>query len=157
MVEIGIAQKDDLEEIVRDLWYNLAKEREDDHKYNELAEDGLIENSITHKKELVNRSDSEIYAAKEDGEIVGYISFKVADRPPIFKIKKNISVSELFVKESHRGKSIGKDLMSKAEEFAESNDCEVMSLSVDLPNEGAFGFYQHLGFEQFRRKLAKDL
>jgi ribosomal protein S18 acetylase RimI-like enzyme len=157
MVVIEPAQEDEVEEIVKDLWHNLAKKRENDHKYNKLAEDGLIENSVNHKKEVVKKEDSEIYTAKEKDEIVGYISFKISDRPPIFKIKRKLSVSELFVKKSHRGKSIGEKLMEKAEKYAENNGCEFVSLSVDLPNEEAYGFYQHLGFEQYRRKLAKDL
>lgn len=157
MVKIEPAQEDEVEEIVKDLWHNLAKEREGDHKYNELAEDEVIENSISHKKEVVNKEDSEIYTAKENEEIIGYISFKISDRPPIFKIKKELSVSELFVKKSHRGKSIGKKLMEKAEKYAENNGCDFVSLSSDLPNEEAYGFYQHLEFKQYRRKLAKDL
>jgi ribosomal protein S18 acetylase RimI-like enzyme len=157
MVEIEPAQEDEVEEIVKELWYNLAREREGDHKYNELAEDGLIENSVSHKRGVVNREDSEIYTAKDEDEIVGYISFSISERPPVFKIKKKLSVSELFVKESHRGKSIGKKLIEKAQKYAEDNGCKFMSLSVDLPNEEAYGFYQHLGFERYRRKLAKDL
>lgn len=156
-LQIEKCKENEVKDLVENLWIDLARERENDHKYNELAEKGLIENSIEYKQKIVNEGDSGIYVAKKNGDLVGYILISVSERPPVFKIREKLSVRELFVKEGFRGEGIGKKLIKKAEDYAEKRDISFISLSVDLPNEDAYGFYRSLGFEQYRRKLAKDI
>lgn len=156
-LKIRRCSEDEIRDVVEKLWIDLAQERENDHRYNELAAEGVIQSAVEHKQGLVNEDDSAIYLAKKDGELVGYILFSVSDRPPVFKIQQKVSVRELFVKKSYRGEGIGKKLVKRSEKYAEERDISFVSLSVDIPNKEAYGFYKSLDFEQYRRKLAKNL
>ena len=89
----------------------------------------------------------ELYVAKLDGQIVGYVSLKIRnyDRPGLVK-RKVMLVDEICVEESVRGHGIGKAMMEDVHALAKAFRCTDLQLGVYPQNDDAVGFYQKCGF-----------
>jgi ribosomal protein S18 acetylase RimI-like enzyme len=62
-------------------------------------------------------------------------------------------VDELYIRESYRGKGIGKKVFGLIEEYLQSQKMRSLSLVVDFWNEPAEALYTKLGFCREKRHL----
>jgi ribosomal protein S18 acetylase RimI-like enzyme len=62
-------------------------------------------------------------------------------------------VDELYIREEHRGKGIGKKVFALIEEYLQSQKMRSLSLVVDFWNEPAEALYLKLGFRRKKRHL----
>ena len=62
-----------------------------------------------------------------------------------FKGKKVIYIDDLFIREKHRGHSLGKVLINNLETIARNADCCKMEWKCLVWNKPAQGFYEALG------------
>ena len=96
-------------------------------------------------KERMERSESVIFIALEDGAAVGFTQIY-----PLFsstRMKRLWLLNDLFVAPEHRGKGISKLLLERAKELArESGACEVM-LETAKTNDIGNQLYPSAGFE----------
>jgi ribosomal protein S18 acetylase RimI-like enzyme len=51
--------------------------------------------------------------AQVDGNIVGYLLGSIQPRPPVFKVKKEAMITDIFVAQNKRRKGIGTKLVSE--------------------------------------------
>ena len=94
-----------------------------------LARVGITPDSVT----AMLSGDGRAWVAEEDGKIV---AFSMADA-------SDATVFAMFVHPGHEGKGLGRALMTEAEQWLFSQDCdEIWLLTAGL----ATGFYQHLGW-----------
>ncbi len=157
-MEIVEAQKQDVEQLVDELWFPLAEEMEQKSQFNSLGDRPDIRAAaIEHKREKVEDSDSQVFIAWEDGEAAGYIMTGLEERPPIFEISTKCSVNEIFVKKEFRRQGVATMLMDAVEEFGRERGCKFIQLEVDIQNESAQEFYERYGFEVQRKKMVKQL
>ena len=94
---------------------------------------------------VVNASGTHLFAAIDDGHIVGCASLCVFDSPT----GRKASVEDVVVLSSYRGKHIGKDLMEHVISYA----CrELKNVDLHLTSRptrvAANALYQSLGFEK---------
>ena len=89
--------------------------------------------------------NEEIYIAKEDKEIVGYIIFNIKEKEN--PIRKQLNIDAICVDEKHRGKGIGTKLLEVVKEIAKSKGCTDLYLTVNQENENAIKVYEKLGFK----------
>ena len=96
---------------------------------------------------LADDSHSIFVAEARDGKIVGYGS--VHWLPYLFLKGPEGYVSELFVRESARGKGVGKQLLRKIETEARARGCARLSL-INLRNRESYmrQFYVKAGWEE---------
>lgn len=89
----------------------------------------------------------QLYVAKIDGVIVGYVAVKIRnyDWPGVVK-RKVMFVDELCVEELCRGQGIGMEMMSDVRALAAAFGCTDLQLSVYPQNDAAVTFYQKCGF-----------
>jgi ribosomal protein S18 acetylase RimI-like enzyme len=81
--------------------------------------------------------------AEDDGRAVGYALARFGDHGPT-----TVYVSDLWVDESHRGRGVGRDLLTRiAAQAAERGSTHIV-LDVDSKNAAAIAFYLRLGFEE---------
>jgi len=80
------------------------------------------------------------YIAEDNGENVGYCIATVDGLDG--------EIDSLFVKQSHRSKGLGKELMSLALKWLEQQNCETIRVSVAEGNEDALDFYRRFGFAE---------
>lgn len=96
-------------------------------------------------EECIDTEGKQIYAAKADGEIVGYIVFE--------HILDEGYISDLVVKEGYREQGIGSKLVAFILQRSNGTGIKWVELEVREKNEKAIRFYSNLGFKEIRRRL----
>ena len=91
------------------------------------------------------------YAAVEDGEIVGNITFRGRDNR---KRLSHVGEIGIVVAKSYWGRGIGRVLIERVVEHARENSIEKISLKVLDTNKRAVELYEKIGF--VREGLLKD-
>ena len=69
----------------------------------------------------------------------------------------SIYLSIIYVNETSRGKSIGKQLISELVNRAKADGYKRIWLHTDADNMSSRSFYAHIGFSEERIQLAKDI
>ena len=89
----------------------------------------------------------QLYAAKIDGAVVGYVLVKIRDYdwPGVVR-RKVMLIDEICVEQSCRGQGIGQQMMAEVRALAKAFRCTDMQLGVYPQNDDAVGFYQKCGF-----------
>lgn len=82
------------------------------------------------------------------GQIIGMVSAQLvistAEGAP------SAWVEDMVVQEDHRGQGVGRALLQNLMEWAIASGATRAQLLVDLDNEPALGYYQHLGWQATR-------
>jgi ribosomal protein S18 acetylase RimI-like enzyme len=92
-------------------------------------------------------ADNYVLGAFVNGELVGTAGFARSERP---KETHKARVWGVYVKPAHRGKGLGKNLMSDLLRRARSRTgIEQVMLTVSVEQESAKRLYASLGFESF--------
>lgn len=125
----------------------LAKQVHDIHvnwrpdlfkKAEEVISKGQLEELIANK---------EIFVAKLQEEIVGYVTIKIVEKTnPSMRYRVQISIEAICVDEKARGKGIGTKLLEYVREYGKQNGCTDMYLTVNEENENAINLYEKFGF-----------
>ena len=71
-------------------------------------------------KERIEKADSEIFVAENDGKLIGFVQLY-----PLFsstRMKRYWLLNDLFVNENYRGKGFSKELIEETKELAKSTN-----------------------------------
>ena len=125
----------------------LAKQVHDIH-VNWRPDIFLSTNEVFSKIGFKNLIDSkEIFIAKKQDEILGYIIFKIKEvKNANMKYRKQLCIEAICVDEKNRDKGIGTLLLEFIENIAKENSCTDMYLTVNEENINAIKLYEKLGF-----------
>ncbi|SEV97148.1 Acetyltransferase (GNAT) family protein [Chryseobacterium wanjuense] len=96
-------------------------------------------------KERIEKEDSEIFVAENDGKLVGFVQLY-----PLFsstRMKRYWLLNDLYVNENHRGKGYSKQLIEEAKELAKSTDACGILLETGKSNDIGNKLYPACGFE----------
>jgi GNAT superfamily N-acetyltransferase len=137
-----VSELDLIVDLLASLWDHLEQSSARIWRYTE-----------DHKKRLIQEFESSIHnennltiLAEIDGEVVGIAQGLVVHRTT--HIPKTIGmISTLFVKEKHRRKGVGGQLMLKICRFFRSKQVEKAYLRYVVENVEGERFWQDLGFE----------
>ncbi|MEA5602112.1 GNAT family N-acetyltransferase [Nostoc sp. UHCC 0252] len=105
--------------------------------YNQISN---LEAAKDFLKERFNNNDSVVFAASDNGQLVGFTQLY-----PSFSsvsMKRICILNDLYVEESHRRKGIAKLLMSAAEEYAKESGAIRVILSTQISNITAQKLYE---------------
>ena len=92
--------------------------------------------------------NEEIYIAKVDKEIVGYIIFNIKEKEnPSMGYRKQLNIDAICVDERYRGKGIGTKILESIKEMAKTKGCTDLYLTVNQENENAIRVYEKFGFK----------
>lgn len=107
-----------------------------------------VEEVIT-KEEFEERIQAkEIFVAKMQDEIVGYITFNIKEKNnPAMRYRKQLQIEAICVDEEKRGEGVGTELLEKTKEFGKENGCTDMYLTVNQENQNAIKVYEKFGFK----------
>ena len=89
----------------------------------------------------------EIYIAKTEEKIVGYMTLNIKEKSnPIMKYKKYLTIEAICVDKDERSKGIGTLLLNYAKNKGKEKGCTDLYLTVNKENENAIKLYENLGF-----------
>lgn len=117
----------------------------------ELAVFEKLEHMVVATEELLHEglfSDKpacEAIVGEENGEVVAFALF--FHNFSTFLTKKGLYLEDLYVRQSHRGKGYGTQLLARLAQLAVERKCGRFEWSVLDWNEPAIGFYQTMGAE----------
>ncbi len=90
----------------------------------------------------------EIFIAKIQDEIVGYITFNIKEKNnPSMRYRKQLQIEAICVDEKTRGKGIGTQLLKYVKQYGKENDCTDIYLTVNEENASAIKMYEEFGFK----------
>ena len=117
----------------------------------ELAVFEKLEHMVVATEELLHeglfgtRPACEAIVGEENGEVVAFALF--FHNFSTFLTKKGLYLEDLYVRQSHRGKGYGTQLLARLAQLAVERQCGRFEWSVLDWNEPAIGFYQTVGAE----------
>jgi GNAT superfamily N-acetyltransferase len=117
----------------------------------ELAVFEKLEHMVVATEELLHeglfgtRPACEAIIGEENGEVVAFALF--FHNFSTFLTKKGLYLEDLYVRQSHRGKGYGSQLLARLAQIAVERNCGRFEWSVLDWNEPAIGFYQTMGAE----------
>jgi GNAT superfamily N-acetyltransferase len=117
----------------------------------ELAVFEKLEHMVVATEELLHdglfgaRPACEAIVGEENGEVVAFALF--FHNFSTFLTKKGLYLEDLYVRQSHRGKGYGTQLLSTLAQIAVERNCGRFEWSVLDWNEPAIGFYKTMGAE----------
>lgn len=89
----------------------------------------------------------QLFVARLDGEVVGYVLLKRKDYDCIGHVKRNVMVVDEFcVAQNCRNRGIGSAMMAEVRVLAKAFGCTDLQLGVYPQNDAAVSFYQKCGF-----------
>lgn len=92
-------------------------------------------------------SERQLFAAKIDEKVVGYVLLKIRDYDMIGHIRRRVLlIDEICVDEAQRNRGIGTEMMIEVRAIAKAFGCSDMQLGVYPQNNEALAFYQKCGF-----------
>ena len=92
-------------------------------------------------------SDRQLFVAKIDGSVVGYVLVKIRNYDFPGHVKRRVLlVDELCVDEAKRNQGIGTEMMVDIRAIARAFGCTDLQLGVYPQNNEALAFYQKCGF-----------
>ena len=92
--------------------------------------------------------NNQIFVAKIENEIVGYVTFNIREKENLsMRYRKQLNIDAICIDENHRGKGIGTKLLEHIKEFAIENNCTDLYLTVNEENEGAIKVYEKFGMK----------
>ena len=97
-------------------------------------------------RNLLSEANSYILVAEIEGIIVGFVNFTT--RKTILHRGLSGLIDELIIDKSHRGKGIGKQLLSSAIEKSRQLGCCEVEVSTEKTNIKAREFYRQCGFTE---------
>jgi aminoglycoside 6'-N-acetyltransferase I len=84
----------------------------------------------------------------DDGALTGFIEVGMRSHADGCDTRRPVGYVEgWFVRESHRNRGVGRDLMQAAEQWARAEGCREMASDALIDNEGSQRAHQAMGFE----------
>ncbi len=100
------------------------------------------------QSELEN-NDTAFYLATLADSVIGYLKLNFGQSQTELKDKEGMEIERIYVSKDYLGKEVGKLLMEKAIQVAQSAGVNYVWLGVWEENSRAISFYQKNGFIKF--------
>lgn len=104
---------------------------------------------------FLDDADSHILVAEADGVVIGVINFGI--RRTLLHSGASGLIDEFVVSKEHRGRGVGRKLMSAAVDKCRELGCCEVEVSTEITNTRAREFYKSCGFEEMGIFLEKDV
>ncbi len=125
-------------EVIKELWEKNRKYHENISEYfKELCHSFNFEERMKPFS-MYDSETMKITVARIGNEYVGYCISTITNGKG--------ELDSLHVNEIHRGKGIGKKLVSKHIQWMKENKCKAIGVTVSQENESTIQFYRKLGF-----------
>ena len=94
------------------------------------------------------RQMKEIFVAKKQDKIVGYMTLNMKEKNnPSMRYRKQLQIEAICVDEKNRREGIGTKLLEYAKKWGKENNCTDLYLTVNKENANAIKIYEEFGFQ----------
>lgn len=107
--------------------------------------------------EFSSRDDKLVLVAVKGTDIVGFLTAMVTTTLPIFEQRNYGLLNDMFVKQEHRRKGVGKRLLAAATEWFEQRHVRRLELRVEASNSEAITFYETHAFKIRSHTLKREI
>lgn len=105
--------------------------------------------------ELIDDPHAHLLIAEVSGNVAGLLTLN--SRVTVLHERRVGLIDELVVAEAHRGRGVGRALISAAAEFAQQAGWSEIEVSTESSNQAAAAFYLSCGFSQEAVLLERHL
>lgn len=149
------ATLDDARLLATEFWHPLAEGMVQYSALNELHDDAA-EDAIAGFERLLSRDEMHVFLREDDDDPVAYVSVELGERPSR-EHGRYADITDLYVKEPHRGRGHGTALVEHAEALADREDRDYLTVSAEWENHDAREFYRDRDYERKQITFAKPL
>jgi len=145
----------EVETFLDELWIPAQREMVEAKGYtlkDEIREPGLAFN----RSQLADEG-SVTYLAYRGDNLTGYVSAEIQTPPPMVEQVRECHIVELFVKKTHRRQGVASELLEAVENWADSRECESMTLLVSPENRAAIDLYEAADYGVTRHSMKKRI
>jgi GNAT superfamily N-acetyltransferase len=108
-------------------------------------------------KKNIRSPNGLVLVAEIDGEIVGYSLNFIKNNVPVYRLRRLGYMSDLFVKEAHRGKGISSAFRKEAFAWFRKRGMRYASIVVHAINPDAKRIYRGWGFAEQHIEMRRRL
>lgn len=156
-MEIRRRRAGDVDRLIDELWLPFAREMAELDSYNALAVDVIVD-ARAYRRSNLEESDTATFIATVDDDVAGYTVVSADCSPPVFARGREATLEEVYVvAPAHRGSGFATRLMDRTESWAETRECEYVTLSVNERYESARSVYESRGYGIRRLEMDKRL
>ncbi|HEY3420476.1 MAG TPA: GNAT family N-acetyltransferase [Methanomassiliicoccales archaeon] len=143
-------------EQIMEIWKGFMEYHQRIDSYYGTVEGGHLKFG-EYIRERMGRSDSLVLAAMDGKDLVGYCLCYVQERPPIFTERTVGILSDLAVKEEHRGGGAGGALLEESLGWLRNNGVKRVELRTSARNHQAIEFYEKHGFWIYDHMMTREI
>lgn len=146
-------------------WRDLGDAVGQQHLSPDLDRDALVEElldeyDVPDRRCWVALDDAEEPTAgldEVDAVFAGWLNAGLEPSDRFLDPPERLFVGNLYVRPSYRGSGLADHLISRAMQYAHEEGCVELSLGVEADNGRAMAYYEKLGFEPRRQRMAVPL
>jgi ribosomal protein S18 acetylase RimI-like enzyme len=108
-------------------------------------------------RQRIKSKNSLALVAEESGQIAGYLTASIKNKPEYFKANKWGHIHQLYVKPKHRKKGIAKTLFNEAIKFFRKKGAKWLEVEASVKNLSTKKTYKALGLRDFETIMVKKV
>ncbi|MFC1947227.1 GNAT family N-acetyltransferase [Chloroflexota bacterium] len=109
-----------------------------------------------HLKNKIDKKESHVLTAMDNGNLIGFGIAEISSYPPIFQRETYGIIDTMVVSADFRRKGIGEKILSSIFEWFESFNIHRIELSVAALNQVGYSFWRKHGFKDYVHRLYLD-
>lgn len=110
------------------------------------------EEELENAQEILGKDTQTVFLVKFDGAYLGFIYLSLRFEYVEGTNSQPVAYVEgIYLKPAFRRQGIGRQLLKKAEQWAQAKGCTEMASDTELHNQGSIDFHRGAGFEEVNR------
>jgi diamine N-acetyltransferase len=112
--------------------------------------DAYLEKAFTIEKlkQELSNPNSTFYFMFAEGNLAGYLKVNIENAQSEWAASNSLEIERIYLKKEYQGKGLGRMLLNKGLELAETVGKDFVWLGVWEKNTGAIAFYKKMGFTE---------
>ena len=141
---------------IMEVWKEFMEYHQRIDPYYGTVEDGHLRFG-EYMTERMGQEGSLVLVAMEGDRLLGYCLCYLHHRPPVFTEKVVGILSDLAVREGHRGGGAGGALVESALQWFKEKGVERVELRTSARNGPSIEFYQKHGFRVYDHMMTREI
>jgi len=150
-MSIILAEESHIPQII-EVWKEFMDYHRKLDSFFSRRDDGHL-NFEKYINELMKSNEAQVLVALDEGNVVGYSIALLQYYPPVFKHRVYGVINDLAIKETHRRRGIGEQILSRMYKWFKSHDLDRIELRVSINNPIGYSFWKKHGFEDYMHVL----